>query len=169
MKKINHETRYDGATADEVFAMLGDADYRDAVGRYQLYTRRDVTMTPSGDGFTAVMDQFRPADEVPSFAKKFVGAEINIKQEEAWRSPAEGTITVGIPGKPGSMEGTARIAADEEGSTIVVDAQVKVSIPLIGGKLEDFIGSMMIRALKAEGKVGRRWLDGARGPELWQR
>jgi hypothetical protein len=36
---------------------------------------------------------------------------------------------------------------------------VKVNIPLVGGKIEGFISDMLLRALKAENKVGVRWLS----------
>lgn len=166
MKNLSHDMRYDGATIDEVAAMLGERDFRDAVCAYQRYTRRDVTITPRGEGMSVRIDQFRPADEVPSFAKKLVGSEINILQEEEWSSATDGTLSVTIPGKPGSMVGTIRLAEVDGGVTETVEAEVKVAIPLIGGKLEDFIGGMLLRALKAENRVGRKWLAGERGEGL---
>ena len=166
MKTLSHVLRYDGATLDQVVTMLRDPEFRDAVCAYQRYTRRDVTITPKGDGMSVRIDQYRPADEVPSFAKKLVGSEINILQEEEWSSSTSGTLDVTIPGKPGSMEGSIRIVEVDGGVTETVEAQVKVGIPLIGGKLEDFIGGMLLRALKAENRVGRKWLAGERGEGL---
>lgn len=169
MKTLSHHLRYDGATLDQVVTMLGDPEFRDAVCAYQGYPRRDVTITPEGEGMSVRIDQYRPADEVPSFAKKFVGAEINILQEEKWSSPTSGTLEVTIPGKPGSMEGSIRLVEVDGGITETVEAQVKVGIPLIGGKLEDFIGGMLLRALKAEQRVGVKWLAGQRGEGLSSR
>ncbi len=166
MKTLSHDMRYDGATLDQVASMLRDRDFRDAVCAYQRYTRRDVTITPKGDGMSVRIDQYRPADEVPSFAKKLVGSEINILQEEEWSSPTSGALKVTIPGKPGSMEGTIRLVEVDGGVTETVEAEVKVAIPLIGGKLEDFIGGMLLRALKAEQRVGVKWLAGERGEGL---
>ena len=39
---------------------------------------------------------------------------------------------------------------------------IKVRIPLVGGKLEGLIGDMLERALKTEQRVGRAWLAGDR-------
>ena len=36
------------------------------------------------------IDQVQAADGIPSFAKKFVGDEINIVQAETWASPDAG-------------------------------------------------------------------------------
>jgi hypothetical protein len=37
---------------------------------------------------------------------------------------------------------------------------VKVSIPLVGGKVEDLIAGFIGKAFDAEGKVGVKWLAG---------
>ncbi|MGO4255878.1 DUF2505 domain-containing protein [Marmoricola sp. RAF53] len=158
-KRIKHELRYDGATLEQVHAMLADPAFREEVCEYQRYPRRTVTIVPAGAGMTVKVDQHRPADHVPSFARKLVGDEINILQEEEWSSPVAGRLTVTIPGKPGEMKGTIALVADATGVTETVDVEAKVSIPLIGGKLEGFIGDMLLKALKAENKVGTAWLD----------
>lgn len=165
MKTFNHDIRYDGATLPQVFAMLQDPEFREAVCAYQRYTRRDVVITPAGTGMTVKIDQARPANEVPGFAKKIVGDEINIVQQEEWTSPTEATLDISIPGKPGTLTGTVSMAEVDGGVTETVSITVKVNIPLIGGKLEDFIGSMLVRALKAENKVGVKWLQDGKGLE----
>jgi hypothetical protein len=158
MRKIEHELRYDGATPEQVYAMLADPEFREAVCEYQRFPKRDVAVNAQGSGMSVRVDQYRPADDVPGFAKKLVGDEINILQEEQWSSPTAATLSVTIPGKPGQMHGTVRLVGDDAGTTEVVSAEVKVSIPLVGGKVEGFIGDMLLRALKAENKVGVRWL-----------
>jgi hypothetical protein len=56
------------------------------------------------------------------------------------------------------MTGTARIDEAHGVTTETVDLSVKVGIPLIGGKLEDLISGLLLKALKAENKVGRDYL-----------
>jgi hypothetical protein len=157
-KNVRYELRYDGATPEQVYAMLADGEFRDKVCEFQRFPRRSVTITPSGSGMTVKVDQHRPADEVPSFARRFVGEEINIVQEETWSSPTSASLHVSIPGKPGDMRGTVTLNGDATGTTEVVEVEVKASIPLIGGKVEGLIGDMLGKALRAENKVGRDWL-----------
>ena len=157
-KKIRQDMRYDGATPEQVHAMLADPAFREAVCEYTGFPKREVTITPAGEGMRVVIDQHRPANEIPSFARKFVGEEINIVQDETWTSTTRASLSVTIPGKPGHMEGTIELVGDEAGTTEVVAVEVKVNIPLIGGKLADFIGDMLLKALRAENKVGRDWL-----------
>ena len=157
-KKVRFELRYDGATPEQVYAMLSDRDFRDAVCEFQRFPRREVTITPKGAGMDVLVDQHRPATEVPSFARKFVGDEINIVQTESWSSTTSASLHVTIPGKPGDLTGTVTLTAKDGGTTEVVEAEVKASIPLVGGKIEGVIGDMLGKALRAENKVGRDWL-----------
>jgi hypothetical protein len=158
MKSFSHEMRYDGATPEQVHAMLADPAFRARVCEYQRYQRHDVTITPSGEGMSVHVDQHRPADEVPGFARKFIGDEINIVQTEQWSSPTDAALEVAIPGKPGEMKGTVHLAGDATGTTETVAVNVKVGIPLVGGKIEGLIADMLVKALRAENKVGRQWL-----------
>lgn len=157
-RKVRYELRYDGATPEQVYTMLADPDFRDAVCAFQRFPRREVTIAPTATGMDVRIDQHRPATEVPSFARKLVGEEINIVQTESWTSPTSASLHVTIPGKPGDMLGTITLTGDAAGTTEVVDVEVKASIPLIGGKIEGLIGDMLGKALRAEKKVGRDWL-----------
>lgn len=157
-KKVRYELRYDGADAEQVYAMLSDEKFRDAVCEFQRFPRREVTITPTATGMEVTVDQHRPAHEVPSFARKLVGDEINIVQSETWTSHTTADLHVTIPGKPGDMKGTVTLTEVDGGVTEVVEVEVKASIPLIGGKIEGLIGDMLGKALRAENKVGRDWL-----------
>ena len=158
-KKVRYELRYDGADPEQVYAMLSDPAFREEVCAFQRFPRRDVTITPTATGMDVVVDQHRPAHEVPSFARKLVGDEINIVQSESWSSPTTAALHVTIPGKPGDMQGTVTLTAVDGGTTEVVEVDVKASIPLVGGKIEGLIGDMLGKALRAENKVGRDWLS----------
>jgi hypothetical protein len=157
-KKLLHEIKYDGATPEQVYAMLADPEFREQVCEFQRYPKRFVTITPAGAGMTVKVDQLRPATEVPSFARKLVGDELNIVQEETWTSPTSATLEVSVPGKPGDMKGSITLAATPAGTTETVKVEVKVNIPLLGGKIEGFIADILVKALRAETKVGRDWL-----------
>ncbi|MEP6815591.1 MAG: DUF2505 domain-containing protein [Marmoricola sp.] len=158
MKSINYDLRYDGATTEQVYVMLQDPAFREQVCDFQGVLRRTVSITTAGDGMSVKIDQVQAARGIPSFAKKFVGEEINIVQEEQWSSPTSGTVTVLIPGKPGDISGTLRIAEDDTGATETVRMDVKVGIPLVGGRIEGLIVDLLTKALRAENKVGREWL-----------
>ena len=157
-KRLTHDLVYD-APADEVAAMLADPAFREEVCDYQRVLRRTVTVERSGDGMEVLIDQVQSAHGIPSFAQKFVGDEINIVQRETWATMEQSRIHVTIPGKPGEMAGSGRLD-DSAGPTIQrVTLDIKVAIPLVGGKIEGLISDLLLRALKAENKVGRDYLS----------
>lgn len=159
-KSFSHQMRYDGASIEQVAAMLGDVAFREEVCDHQRVIRHEVAITPAGQGKSVRIEQFQPAQGIPSFAKKFVGDEVHIVQEEQWSSATEGDLHVSIPGKPGEMRGTIGLAEVDGGVTETVEVTVKVAIPLVGGKIEGLIADMLLKALKAENKVGRDYLAG---------
>ncbi len=154
---LRHDLTYD-APADAVTAMLADQAFREEVCDFIGVTRKSVVIETVGDGMHVTVDQWQPTGRVPSFAKKFVGEEVNIVQREIWTNPLLGDISITIPGKPGDMTGTARIEEAHGVTTETVSLTVKVGIPLIGGKIEDLITGLLLKALKAENKVGREYL-----------
>lgn len=157
-KRISHELTYDAPLA-AVAAMLGDPAFREEVCDRQHVLRRTVTVTLAGAGKEVVVDQVQPADGIPSFAKKLVGDEINIVQREIWTDAERGDVFVTIPGKPGDMTGTVRLE-ERDGRTVeTVKLEIKVGIPLVGGKVEGLIGDLLLKALAKENEVGRDYLS----------
>ena len=155
MKRITHELTYPGATVEQVTAMLMTPAFREAVCDAQKdVVRRSSTVS----GSSVTIDQAQSADRIPGFAKKFVGDEIRILQEEEWTGP-HGDITVTIPGKPGSITGVADVAASADGVVEKVILEITVGIPFVGGKIEGLIGDKLLSSLRAENRVGRTWLE----------
>lgn len=156
-KKIKHELTYD-APVEDVAGMLADPSFREEVCDHQRVLRHEVSITGSGAGMKVRVEQVQPAKGLPSFATRFVGDEITIVQTEDWTSASGADLEVAIPGKPGDMKGT--ISLEEHGGQTVetVALEVKVSIPLVGGKIEGLVADMLIKALKAENEVGRTYL-----------
>ena len=159
--KFSHELRY-AAPADDVHAMLTEQEFRERVCDANRAVAHRVEVTPTGDRTRVVVDQTLQTKGIPSFAAKFVGDRIQIVQTEQWTSPTDADLEVTIPGKPGQLRGT--ITLEENGGETVqrLSGDLKVSIPLVGGKLEELIGGFLASALRHEHRVGQAWLaDGA--------
>jgi hypothetical protein len=160
MKRVSHLLTYPGTTVDDVYAMLADPTYRKAVGSYQQVTDFSCDITPSGSGMRVRLEQAHGTDRIPSFAQRLVGHEIRFVQEESWSSPAAADLHVTIPGKPGDMTGSTTLTQAGADVRQQIDLAVKVSIPLVGGKVEDLIAGFVSKAFDAENKVGVKWLRG---------
>ena len=158
--RLEHELTYD-APAERVSAMLADPSFRERVCEATGSTRYDVRIDGDRTGTgpkEVVIDFWQPTAGVPSFAKKLVGDSTNIVQRETWTSATHGDVTVTIPGKPGEMEGTAVLAERDGTTTETVSMEIRVRIPLVSGKLENLIATMLRKALEAENQVGRTYL-----------
>jgi uncharacterized protein YndB with AHSA1/START domain len=159
--RFSHQLRYD-APPDTVHAMLADPEFREKVCAAQHATTSTVEIRPDGDGMSVQVDQRRPSDGLPGFARKIVGDDIQILQKEDWSGSTHAVLAVTIPGKPGELEGTIRLAGDGIASTQTIEGDLKVGVPLIGAKLEALIADLLTQALRAEERVGRAWLGGER-------
>jgi hypothetical protein len=160
MKRASHTLSYPATTVADVYAMLGDPAYRKAVGDYQKVTDFACDITPVDGGMEVRLEQAYGTDRIPAFAQRLVGSEIRFVQEESWSSPSAADVHVTIPGKPGDMTGTTTLTQAGDDVVQQIDLAVKVSIPLVGGKVEDLIAGFIGKAFRAENKVGVKWLRG---------
>jgi uncharacterized protein YndB with AHSA1/START domain len=161
--RFEHESTYDSAP-DKVHAMLADPAFRERVCEALRAFRHDVSVEPHGAGISVVVDQTQPSQGVPSFARKIVGEDIRIVQREEWDGESQASLTIEIPGKPGRFDGRITLgpASGGKGSVETVNGEVKVKLPMVGGKLEGLIGDLLHKALTVEQRIGRAWLAGDR-------
>ena len=158
---LRHELSYD-APPDEVFAMLSDPAFREKVCAAQEVVSADVALTVTGEGFDLVSDQVQNTAGLPSIAKKITGDTTQALIKESWAGPSSGTLEITAPGKPTSAAGTITLTAAGSGTTEVVDLDVKVKVPLIGGKLEKLMAENIVDGYRVEHTVGAAWLKGER-------
>jgi hypothetical protein len=161
--KFEHQITYDSAP-DKVRAMLADPAFRERVCEALRAFRHDVRVEPDGARMSVVIDQTQPSQGIPSFAKKVVGDDIRIVQREDWADESQASLTLEIPGKPGRFDGGISLApaSDGNGSVETVAGDVKVKLPMVGGRLEGLIGDLLHKALATEQRIGRAWLAGDR-------
>ncbi len=151
--RLTKQLTYD-APAEAVAAMLDDPAFREEVLARQKVARGTVAI----DGDHVRIEQVRSAADVPSFARKFVGEEIVIVQTETWTSPTGADVEISIPGKAGGATGTLELREAGGTTTEVLDLDVSIRIPLVGGKIESMVASLLSDALDVERRVGVEWL-----------
>jgi hypothetical protein len=152
-----HEMRY-AATLDEVATMLADPAFREEVCAHQQVLDSAVSVTRDGGTLTVVVEQVQEARAIPSYAQKFIGDRIAITQRETWRDAGSADLDITVPGKPARMTGTLTLEADGDETVETLAGELKVSVPLIGGRIEELMGDVVRLALDAEYAVGQRWL-----------
>ena len=156
---LTHRNAY-AATADEVRAMLLDPAFREEVCEAQHALEHSVDIRESSGGTTVEITRTQSMEGAPAAAVKLTGTTVAIVQREVWTGDRDAELTMEIPGKPGQLRGTITLRdTAEEGCEELFAGEVKVSIPLVGGKLEKVIGDVLARGLRREGEVGAAWLE----------
>jgi uncharacterized protein YndB with AHSA1/START domain len=159
--KFRTELSYDAPPAD-VFAMLSDPEFRERVCEAQHAVSYAVRVEPAGAGMNITVETEQNTAGLPSIAKKIVGDTTRAILSETWKDGSGGTVSITAPGKPTSAGGTVRLVEAGEGTTEVVELDVKVKVPLIGGKLEQLMVDTIRAGYDVEHQVGRDWLAGNR-------
>ena len=120
---------------------------------------------PSGDdgSIDVVTTQVLRSDRMPAVVTQFHRGDLRIRREERWEPIVDGTATATVTGSildaPATLTGTAVLEPrDEGGARLKFRATVEVRVPLVGGKLENFIGSQLVELLIAEQRFTTMWI-----------
>jgi hypothetical protein len=159
--KFRHELRYD-ASPVAVFEMLADAAFREAACAAQEVISAEVHLERDGNGFSLTVDQEQRTDDLPPFARTFAGHSTRAVQREEWDDSTGGTLRIDAPGKPSEMKGTITLRPEGSETVEIVELDLRVKVPLIGGKLEKLLAERVTAGMDAEHAVGVRWLAGER-------
>lgn len=160
------------ASLDDVSAMLADESFVRWRAERTIGTgtveQADVTGSVDS-GFTVAVRRTFTTDQIPAQARPFVGDELEIRQAEAWEAASGGrrvgTVAVEIPGAPVRVVGTMSLISLPDGGTrLTYSGEVKASVPLFAGVVEQEAATTIRATLEAEAEAGRAWLSGEAGP-----
>jgi len=120
----------------------------------------DVDINGTVDVITT---QVLRADRMPAVVTQFHRGDLRIRREERWEPTVDGsataTVSGSIVGAPASLSGTAVLEPlGDGGARLQFRATVEVRIPLVGGKLENFIGSQLVELLIREQRFTTLWI-----------
>ena len=123
-------------------------------------------MSVGDDGSVDVTTtQVLRADRLPGLVAQFHRGDLSIQREETWTGVQDGrataSVTGSIPGAPVSLTGTAVLSpSGTGGSRLELKATVEVRVPLVGGKIENFIGNGLVDLIIAEQRFTTEWTTG---------
>ena len=99
---------------------------------------------------------------LPALATQFHRGDLEIVRDERWGPVRDGAAHAEVRGKvlraPVSLSGAAVLVATDSGSRLTFTATVHVDIPLVGGRIEDFIGARLAELIAAEQRFTSSWL-----------
>lgn len=151
--------------ADAVFDAL--TDFEAVKAKYEAIGQRDITLVRrdiDADGsVTLVSTRVVPLD-VPGFAKKFLSPAQTVTQTDEW-GPADadgsrtGHFDVAAKGTPVSVRGTLALRSTGERSCDNDTAvTVECKVPLVGGRIADFVSKDTRSAVDHEESWVRAYL-----------
>lgn len=140
------------------FELVTEPAYVEAVAARTGGSDIEVSVTPTDDGGAVVVSARSLPADVPSFAKAMVGDTIRLVETRTYGPAAadgsrEGTVEATFGSAPMRLSGTLRLAPEASGSAITLDASVKASVPLIGGKIERFAADEVQTFIAKEAQV----------------
>ena len=152
--KFTHRAEYP-ATVEEVWAVMSTQDFQDAKCEATSTGNWTSNVATSGDRTRITSERVLPTDDLPDIARSFVGANLTISEMQTWAPrAADGTRTaelqVHLKGVPMTLKGTVRLSPRGSGSVHEVAGDLKVSVPLIGGKLEKAASEPLLAAARIE-------------------
>ena len=121
------------------------------------------SMTVGSDGMVRVATtQTLRSDRLPAVATQFHPGDVEIVRIETWgpigAGVAHGDVAGTVTGAPVSLAGTAVLEPTDSGSRLTFTVTVEVHIPLVGGKLETFIGGKLTELVAAEQRFTTAWI-----------
>jgi hypothetical protein len=119
-------------------------------------SRTESRNVGDGDAVTLAVSRGLP-DGIPGFLEKLLPSGGRVLQTEAW-GPSEGGSRRGtwsghIPGAPATVGGTMALEPSGPGTRYVIQGEVKVHVPLIGGKAESFVVEMIGKLTAKEAEL----------------
>lgn len=143
-----------GGEVPAVFAVLTSPEWPQRKAAELHDGSQLVTRTERPDGGVLFAVSRTLPDGVPGPLQKFLPSDGRVLQTDDWSAERDGVRTgtwkVEIAGAPARMGGTMRLEPLAEGSRYTIEGQVKVSVPLIGGRAETFIASLVHRLAERE-------------------
>jgi hypothetical protein len=127
-----------------------------------------VTLEDGPDGGHAVAT-YEIDVELPGWAKKILQPRNKITEQRDWVAPeADGSrsysFTVRLENVPAEIKGVVRLAAAAGGGTRnEVHADIKSSVPIFGGKLEDLVARDLSKTIEAEAGYMTTWMKENKG------
>jgi hypothetical protein len=92
-----------------------------------------------------------------------VGETIDLDQTDVWEPASHdgsrtGSIRIEMGGAPVHLTGGMTLVGTAAATAATIDAKVKASIPLVGGRIEKAVHDAVVHAARIEEQVGRAWL-----------
>jgi hypothetical protein len=117
--------------------------------------------TPTADGVRFTLRQGVGADKLPSIVRTLHSGDLAVDRQENWTRTGAGytgTARGTVSGVPGEINVRTELRAEGGKTVLRANGEVKIRIPIVGGKLEEFVAGQITGLLKREVELSAQWL-----------
>lgn len=162
--RFTHSARID-APVETVFHSYGEEAYwRDRLSAVGSAKDTLDDFVVADDAITVIVTQHIPDDEIPDIARKLLPGGLTIVRTSTYTGfdgrSYRGSANADAAGGLGRIEGGTEAVPEGEAALESLSGQVKVSVPLLGGKLEKLVVAYLDQAFEAEYRHLNRWIAG---------
>lgn len=156
------------AGVEQVHRALSDEEYwrarlADSGADEAVLERLEIS---ADGGIDVVTNQVLRSCRLPGVVSQFHRGDLAIRRAETWTpvvgSRADAAVAGSISGAPVSLRGTVELtplpSPPDRSARMAFHAVVEVGVPLVGGKLENFIGDQLMALLAAEQRFTSAWI-----------
>lgn len=123
-----------------------------------------ISVDVADDGSAeVVLERDNPLTGIPSAVRRIVGDSAHVVERISWSAPQEpdgrrvAEHVTEFAGTPLAMSGTLTLVPQGAVTSLTLSAQLRSSVPLVGGKLEQTAAEQTVRAMQAEEAFSGRW------------
>jgi Protein of unknown function (DUF2505) len=150
-------------TVEQVHQAFGDENYW--LARFAAFGTSTTldSLTVDGAGTTAVRTtQDLRRDALPMLVSRFYPGDLKIHSTETWtpigRCQVRGEVRIAVAGAPGSGRGEGLLAPGATGSQLSFHGTVVFRVPLVGGKIESYLGSQLAEQIPEIQRFTTAWI-----------
>jgi hypothetical protein len=152
------------ATVEQVHSAFSDEHYWVArLAAFGGSTRLHSLIVHADGTVTVATTQDLRRHALPRVVAKGVPGDLKILRKETWRPiggrRVSGEIVVSAPGALGSGRADAVLAPTQEGSQLRFTATMEVKVPLVGGRIERYIGGQLAEQIHAMQRFTTAWIS----------
>jgi hypothetical protein len=163
--KFAHQMTY-AAPVPAVYAMLTDPKFQERRCAAGNPLDSSSSVDHADDGGATIHLMRLLSVNLPGMLQKLAGDKIRLTETQTWAGgPADadrrdGRLEVRIHGQSGGVDGRLTMQGTDAQTTVGLEADIKINVPLVGGKIENYVAEMLGKFLAKDEELGTAWLKG---------
>jgi hypothetical protein len=151
------------SSVEQVHSAFRDENYwRARLAAFGGSTTLDSFIAHADGTVTVATTQDLRRRTLPKMIANVFPGDLLILRKETWRPiggrRVSGEVIVSAPGALGSGRADAVLAPTQDGSRLRFIASIEVKVPLVGGKIESYIGGQLAEQIHAMQRFTTAWI-----------